>query len=205
MAFSDFQKISQVQEQFGIKYTANDFFKVEAATPSPQFLQELEFSLQHIHVLSSEASRCEAIIFPVLREVYKRYADNYVLYIKEPITYDETLNGTPDYLISTKSELGITVVGTPLIMLVEAKKNDFEQEWGQCLAELVAAQKINDNPSFPVYGIVTDGTLWEFGQLSGDVFTLNRTSVTLANLPMLFGAIDAIFKAATETVNSSTL
>ena len=83
----------------------------------------------------------------------------------------------------------------PLIMMVEAKKNDFELGWGQCLAEMVAAQKINDNPDFPVYGIVTDGTSWEFGRLVGDLFTRNRTNFTLANLPILFGAVDSIFKA----------
>ena len=198
MAFSDFKKISEVQEKFRIRYSANDFFEVEETKPSEQFLQDFEFSMQHINVFSSEASRCEAVIFPILREVYKKYADSYALWIKEPITYDETLNGTPDYLISTKSELGITVVGTPLIMLVEAKKNDFEQGWGQCLSELVAAQKINDDPSFPVYGIVTDGTLWEFGRLVNDTFTRNRTNFTLANLPILFGAIDSVFKEATE-------
>ena len=198
MAFSDFKKISEVQEKFRIRYSANDFFEVEETKPSEQFLQDFEFSMQHINVFSSEASRCEAVIFPILREVYKKYADSYALWIKEPITYDETLNGTPDYLISTKSELGITVVGTPLIMLVEAKKNDFEQGWGQCLSELVAAQKINDDPSFPVYGIVTDGTLWEFGRLVNDTFTRNRTNFTLANLPILFGAVDSVFKEATE-------
>ena len=198
MASGDFKKISEVQEKFRIRYSANDFFEVEEAKPSEQFLQDFEFSMQHINVFSSEASRCEAVIFPILREVYKRYADSYALWIKEPITYDETLNGTPDYLISTKSELGITVVGTPLIMLVEAKKNDFEQGWGQCLSELVAAQKINDDPSFPVYGIVTDGTLWEFGRLVNDTFTRNRTNFTLANLPILFGAVDSVFKEATE-------
>ena len=32
-------------------------------------------------------------------------------------------------------------VGSPLIICVEAKKNDFEQGWGQCLAELVAGPK----------------------------------------------------------------
>ncbi len=198
MAFSDFKKISEVQEKFRIRYSANDFFEVEEAKPSEQFLQDFEFSMQHINVFSSEASRCEAVIFPILREVYKKYADSIALWIKEPITYDETLNGTPDYLISTKSELGITVVGTPLIMLVEAKKNDFEQGWGQCLSELVAAQKINDDPSFPVYGIVIDGTLWEFGRLVNDTFTRNRTNFTLANLPILFGAVDSVFKEATE-------
>ena len=69
MAFSDFKKISEVQEQFRIKYMTSDFFKVEAANPPEQFLQEFRFTIQNINVFSSEASRCEAIIFPILREV----------------------------------------------------------------------------------------------------------------------------------------
>ncbi len=194
MAFSDFKKVSEVQEKFRIKYTANDFFEVEAANPPEQFLQEFRFTKQNINVFSSEASRCEAIIFPILREVYKAYANNYALWIREPIIYDETLNGTPDYFIATKSELGMTVVGTPLIMLVEAKKNDFEQGWAQCLAEMVAAQKINADPDVPVYGIVSDGTFWQFGRLVADAFTQNHTNFSTDNLPVLFGAINAVFK-----------
>ena len=198
MAFSDFKQISEVQEKFRIKYTANDFFRGETASPSAQFLQEFQFTMENINVFSSEASRCEAIIFPVLREAYKAYADTYALWIREPIIYDETLSGTPDYLVATKSELGMTVVGTPLIILVEAKKNDFEQGWGQCLAELVAAQKINDDPDTPVYGIVSDGERWQFGKLTGDAFTRHKTSFSVDNIPTLFGAINAVFKEASK-------
>ena len=154
--------------------------------------------MQHINVFASETSRCEVVIFPVLKEIYKGYTDHYTLWSGKPLTYDETLRGTPDYFIATRSELGISVVGTPLIILVEAKKNDFEQGWGQCLAELVAAQKINDNPDIPVYGIVTDGTLWQFGRLVGDAFIQNRTNFTLDNLPVLFGAVNSVFKAVQE-------
>ncbi len=198
MAFSDFKTISEVQEKFRIKYASNDIFHVEAKNPSEQFLQELEFSRQYIDVFASEGSRCEVVIFPILREVYKDYAERYGLWVKKSIIYDETLSGTPDYLIATRSELGMTVVGTPLVILVEAKKNDFEQGWGQCLAELVAAQKINDDSDFPVYGVVTDGKLWEFGQLVGDTFIQNRTSFTIDNLPILFGAMNSVFKSIQE-------
>ena len=198
MAFSDFKTISEVQEKFRIKYSYNDFFGVEAKDPSEQFLKELEFSQQHIDFFTSEGARCEVVIFPILREIYKDYAENYGLWVKKSIAYDETLNGTPDYLIATKSELGITVVGMPLIMMVEAKKNDFELGWGQCLAELVAAQKINDDTTFPVHGIVTDGILWQFGRLVGNVFTRNRSNFSLDNLPSLFGAVDSVFKAIQE-------
>ncbi len=199
MAFSDFKAIPEVQERFRIRHVENDFIETENSVgPSEQFLQEFEFNREYIDVFASEGARCEAIIFPVLREVYKRYAEDYALWIKKPITYDDVLNGTPDYFISTRSELGKLVVGTPLIMLVEAKKNDFEIGWGQCLAELVAAQKINEDLEHPVYGIVSDGTLWQIGHLVGETFTQNRTSFSVDNLPVLFGAIDSVFRAASE-------
>ena len=199
MAFSDFKAIPEVQERFRIRHVENDFIETEnSAGPSEQFLQEFEFNREYIDVFASEGARCEAVIFPVLREVYKRYAEDYALWIKKPITYDDVLNGTPDYFISTRSELGKLVVGTPLIMLVEAKKNDFEIGWGQCLAELVAAQKINEDLEHPVYGIVSDGTLWQIGHLVGETFTQNRTSFSVDNLPVLFGAIDSVFRAASE-------
>ena len=195
MAFSDFKTISEVQIKYNIKYLSNDFFEVEAKDPSEHFLKELEFSRQHIDVFASDGSRRGVFIFPILREIYKDYAEEYGLWVKKSIIYDETLNGTPDYLIATRSELGITVVGTPLVMLAEAKKNDFEMGWGQCLAELIAAQKINDDPGFPVHGIVTDGVLWQFGRLVGDTFIQNMTNYTVDNLSILFGAMNSVFKA----------
>ncbi len=86
----------------------------------------------------------------------------------------------------------------PLVIVAEAKKNDFEQGWGQCLAELVAAQKLNDNASIPVYGIVTDGKLWEFGKLSVDSFVKHIESYTVDRITSLFGVLHAIFSAATS-------
>ena len=199
MAFSDFKAIPDVQEKFRITYAIDNLLGTEKiVNPSEQFLNELEFSMQHINVFVSEGARCETLIYPILREVYKGYADGYALWVKKPLVYDQTLSGIPDYFISTRSELGMLTVGTPLIILVEAKKNDFEEGWGQCLAELVAAQKINDDPDTPVYGIVSDGERWQFGKLVGDAFTQNRTSFSIDNLPALFGAMDAVFKAASQ-------
>ncbi len=40
------------------------------------------------------------------------------------------------------------LINTPLLSVMEAKKEDFEMGWGQCLAELIACQKINDSDSF---------------------------------------------------------
>lgn len=201
MAFSDFKTLTEVQRRFEIRDSASDFVSGDnLLSPSEQFLQGLAFARQHLNVFRSEAARCEAIIYPILLESYKAYAERYMLWIREPLAYDGILSGTPDYFVATRSELGKNVVGTPVVMVVEAKKNDFEIGWGQCLAAMIAAQKINTqeinrNAMFPVYGIVTDGVSWQFGKLAGDVFTENITPFSLGDVPRLFGAIDAVFKA----------
>ncbi|EDX74696.1 hypothetical protein MC7420_6174 [Coleofasciculus chthonoplastes PCC 7420] len=74
-------------------------------------------------------------------------------------------------------------------MVVEAKQNNFIEEWAQCLAELIAAQKMNQNETKPVYGIVTDGELWQLGRLVGDIFTKEKTRIAITDLDKLFGAI----------------
>jgi len=77
-----------------------------------------------------------------------------------------------------------------LLFVVEAKKNDFEQGWGQCLAELVASQKFNGNSDLPVYGIVTDAILWQMGQLIGTQFIKNIDNLTIAQLSLLYGSLN---------------
>ncbi len=89
--------------------------------PSEHFRKEFEFNMENIDVFTSEASGCENVIYPILREIYKSFVDKYTLWSHKSITYDYKLTGTPDYLISTKSELGKTILGLPLVVVVEAK------------------------------------------------------------------------------------
>lgn len=99
-------------------------------------------------------------------------------------------------MISKRSKLGKTFLESPLLIIAEAKKNDFEQGWGQCLAELVTAKNMNSDSNLPVYGIVTDGKLWEFGRLIESVFTKNTIGFTIDELAKLFGALDFVFQHA---------
>jgi hypothetical protein len=194
MAFSDFKSIAQVQEGYKIKYVEEDFIEHYELHPSKVFLEEFEFNRKNIDIFSSEASRCENIIYPIIREVYKSFVDKYSLWSHKSISYDDQLNGTPDYIISTKSELGKTVLGLPVVLVAEAKQNNFIEGWGQCLAELVAAQKINEQETIAVYGIVTDGELWQFGKLMSNIFTKHNTSLTINSIDNLFQAIGYLLK-----------
>ena len=198
MAFSDYKNIAQIQQEFNIKYHEENFIAAQVVQPPEIFLQEFEFTRENIDVFTSEAARTEAVIFPILREVYKNYHEKFALWIQKPVAYNDKLNGTPDYLIATKSPLGKTVLEKPLVAIVEAKKNDFEQGWGQCLAELVAAQRINGDFERPVFGIVTDGKLWEFGKMLTDTFTKNLSSFTIDDLAKLFGALHFILQSVSD-------
>ncbi len=198
MAFSDYKTIAQVQEEYNIKYLEADFIEITDLKPSDFFVKEFEFSEQNMDIYTSESSRCENIIYPVLREVYKSFIDKYTLWSHKSITYDAKLNGTPDYLFSTKSELGKTVLGFPIVIVVEAKNNDFSEGWGQCLAELIAVQKLNKAEELPVYGIVTDGELWQFGKLVSDEFTKSKLRITITDLDKIFGTISFLLSSKRE-------
>ena len=192
MAFTEYKSISEVQKEYNIKYEEDNFIKYANLRPSANFVEELEFNLENIDVFSSESSRCENVIYPVLREIYKNFVNRYTLWSHKSINIDSKLTGTPDYLIATKSELGKTVLGLPILVVVEAKQNNFVEGWGQCLAELVTVQKLNASEENFVYGVVTDGELWQFGRLQFNLFTKHKERITITDLNKLFGTIGYI-------------
>ena len=190
MPFSSFKNIADVQKAYKIRYTESSFISAGKVTVPPALIEEFEFNKEHIDIFSSEAARSELIISPLLRAVYKNHSKNYSFWIQKPIAFNKELSGTPDYIFSKRSSLGKTVLETPIVIVVEAKKNDFEQGWGQCLAELVASQKINKDDQKSVDGIVTDGNLWQFGRLHADLFTKNDKNYTVDALQELYGALE---------------
>jgi hypothetical protein len=193
MAFTDFKTIAEVQEQYSIKYQTAHFVQVNEVEVNPKLIEELTFVEQYIDTRVSEFAIRENLIFPVLREVYKKYAEQFSLWSHRFIKYDDVLVGTPDYFVSKRSELGKTVLGKPLLLMMEAKKNDFDEGWAQCLAEMVAAQKLNAD-ELPIYGIVTDGQVWQFGKLEHSLYTYNEKLYTLDDLAELMGALDYIYE-----------
>ena len=198
MAFTDFQSIDEVQKAYQIKFVEAAFLKTESMPPPECFVQDYQFNNTHFDIFTSEASRCENVIYPILREVCKDFVHQYSLWSHKSISADSTLSGTPDYIFARRSALGKTVLEYPLILIVEAKQNDFTKGWGQCLAELVAAQKLNGDDKQTVYGIVTDAELWQFGKLEGRLFTKNTTRVTIDNLAEVFGTNHALMALAAK-------
>lgn len=194
MAFSSYKSIGAVVKEFQVKYTEADFI-VETEFNIPDYFREdLQIVMREGVVDNSEFAICENLIYPVLKEIWKCYRSKFLLWSHESLTYDENLSGFPEYILAKRSPLGKVVFDNPYFLLVEAKQDKFEEGWGQCLAEMVAAQRLNGELQITVYGIVSNGALWQFGRLEADLFTKTIVPYTIYELDKLFAAVNYIFR-----------
>jgi hypothetical protein len=197
MPFTSYKEIGQVLKEYQITFEEVIWVSQLEIPISEYFQSELEYSLRAFSFDDSEYAVCENLIYPILREVYKPYEKQFTLWSHKPISYDEKLCGTPDYIVAKKSPLGKPIFEKPFLIAVEAKKDDFIEGWGQGLAEMVSLQKLNDfSDDRTVFGIVSNGQLWQFGKLKGAVFTKNLKPYGISDLEKLFGALNHVFHQA---------
>ena len=167
-----------------------DYHKIQPISPSEILVGSLEFDLQHHPQILSEYALCERLIYPILREPWMRHSKLEV-WSHVSIEADEELSGVPDYLVGRKSPIGLQQLEFPLLGVVEAKKENFVSGWGQCLATMVAAQKLNGgiDPPPVIYGLVTTGRIWEIGKLDRQIATIQPINLSLAQLDLLLGVL----------------
>jgi hypothetical protein len=111
------------------------------------------------------------------------------------------LSGFPEYILAKRSPLGKVVFDKPYLLLVEAKQDKFEEGWAQCIAEMIVAQRLNDELQVIILGIVSNGKTWQFGKLEGQIFTKNINPYTIYELDQLFGAVNYIFQQCESQLN----
>jgi hypothetical protein len=101
--------------------------------------------------------------------------------------------GYVDYLVAERRRY-LTV---PLLCIIEAKKDDFEQGLAQCLVEMQACRWQNQQQmpdrTIEVLGIVTNGTSWQFYKLTpaGEVHESAPSST--GDMVWLLGRLRYIF------------
>jgi hypothetical protein len=177
MAYNKFT-LRKVVEDFSLQIIERGTFipEIEPVTPSALLAETLADGVPWATAVGSEKARSEAIITPVLLEIRRRLDRQVSVFSGEDFTVDveAELSGRCDFLVSKSAEqLFITA---PAVIIIEAKKEDTKQGLGQCIAEMVAAQRFNAaaQKDIPViYGCVTSGTAWRFLQLEGQVVTID--------------------------------
>ncbi|NEO97369.1 MAG: hypothetical protein F6K58_01370 [Symploca sp. SIO2E9] len=177
MPYSQFT-IGKVKQDFhlttveGVRFFPNT---LEPIVPSPR-LQGILEDLPWAIAVDTEKARSEVIINPVLLEVRRILEQQISVFSGEEFNVDANvgLNGVCDFLISRSPEQ--LTVEAPAIVIVEAKKSDLKSGLGQCIAEMVAAQRFNqaqEQPITAVYGSVSSGTQWRFLKLEGQIVTID--------------------------------
>jgi hypothetical protein len=132
------------------------------------------------------------IISPVLVEVRRRLDRKIGLFSGEDFTVDAEakLSGRCDFLISRSAEQ--LEIEAPVVVLIEAKQADLKLGLGQCMAEMVAAQRFNqarEKPLPVIYGCVSSGILWRFLKLEGTVVTIDLTDYGITPVDRILGAL----------------
>ena len=193
MPFGDYSTLGAALRDFQIAEMRQDFLELAPITASDDLRAWLDETFRDYNPTCSEWAVCESLIYPVLRETHRPYAQDLVIWMHVPLYQGPTLLGVPDYMISKRSPLSVQVMEPPLAMIIEAKRNDFDAGWGQCVAAMVAGQRLNGPTTRPIYGTVSDGFVWRFGKLEGSTFTHQTLEFTLSRLDELCAALHQMF------------
>ena len=193
MPYSKFT-LSRAVEDFDltIREEPNLFAAILPVIPTPLLREILVESVPWAVAVGSEKARSEGIINPVLLEVKRQLGGQVGVFSGEEFNVDiaADLNGFCDFLVSRSSEQ--LYIKAPVVMLVEAKKEDLKPALGQCLAEMVAAQRFNLSKRQVVetiYGVVTSGTVWRFLQLTGNMVSIDLTDYPLLPVDNVLGVL----------------
>ncbi len=192
MAYSDFKTVGSVKAAFGLTTIEDVQFLPHAVPvePSEILAAILKENLPLATASGSEKARSELIISPVLVEVRRQLDRKIGLFSGEDFTVDveAKLSGRCDFLISRSSEQ--LEIEAPVVVLIEAKQADLKLGLGQCIAEMVAAQRFNQSKEKPlpvIYGCVSSGILWRFLKLEGTVVTIDLTDYAITPIDRILG------------------
>lgn len=194
MAYSNFTKLKKVVQTFNISVERENIFADKDITllqPSDWLTMSLERGYKM--GFESEKERSERLISPILTELNYINQGKITIYSGHDLDADKKkgLKGETDYLIALGKK-ALDFVATPILSVVEAKRQDMEHGTAQCVAQMLGAAKYNtaDNITLPyIYGTTTDGEKWRFLQLKDNVLSIHEDNYYTNNLPLLLGIL----------------
>lgn len=191
-SYSDYS-LESLQSVCGIDNLSEDLalFGI-AISPSDWLKTSLENS--KLIPLNSEKAKSEWLIAPVLMELSVRNPQKFRIFSGNTFNVDaeKALQGRCDFLLAHHLSLHISA---PVFAIFEAKDDSLDKWYGQCGAEMYAAHLFNTQKNEPyeiIHGAVTNGQDWQFLRLENNLLKIDRQIYSLANLPMLLGALQKL-------------
>ena len=189
MAFSEYRKSSMADLKviFNVKVLKN-WNLFEGFKPSGRDYQTLQTTVKkmnsriNLSKSDNEATRGSLLVSHILWKA----SDVYDLGIFFEPQVDISQEETPDlpYQLNGKYDCALSLDDvdfiSPIISVVEVKKSNLSEGLGQCLAEMYATlKKFKQNK---VYGIITDGEVWEFFLLENAILYVDENNYYLSNV-----------------------
>jgi hypothetical protein len=205
MAFTrKYRNLSDAVTALDLNYKSSNLEMPIQVTAPQAWLDEFMFDLQEMPYATSEEARREILIYPILRLAWKPYSQYFTIWNHRQISASEELSGIPDYVIAKNSKRGRIIFEKPFVAVIEAKTDDFNEGWAQCVLEMLAIQELIKDSDFPVFGIVTTGEFWQFGKLEGNVMTQFKGNFSINDVDEVISALATVFEFYKNIFEKST-
>ena len=171
------------------------FAEIEPVTPSAELTAILRKKVPLAIAIGTEKARSELIVADVLVELREQFEHHISLFsgIDFSVDAEKGLTGVCDFLVSLSP--GQLFLEAPVIALVEAKNAEPKLGLGQCVAEMLAAQRFNaekGNQIPCVYGATTSGTEWQFLKLEKQKLHIDIADYQIAQCDKILGILSSM-------------
>ncbi|MGV0025981.1 hypothetical protein ACFE35_13335 [Phormidesmis priestleyi ANT.L61.2] len=110
--------------------------------------QQILDGIRYVSITSEQARR-EFLIAPIIRQICRQTQKR--VRVEYPVTVNDWLKGTLDYYFQD-------------LLVIEAKRDNLDSGFTQLAVELLAIDQWTDSEAPILYGAVTTGSDWRFGQ-----------------------------------------
>lgn len=195
MVYQDF-RLETLRKKFGINNISEEIFDKKSIQPIvPSDWLKKTLAISKTIPLKSEKAKSEMRLAPILMELKDINKGYFNIYSGDlfNVDKDKGLNGECDFLLAynTKS----VTINTPIISVVEAKKNDLEIGYGQCGAQMYGAMLFNQlykSPIPKIFGCVTTTNSWQFLKLEDKLLTIDSELYFFSELEIILGVFQKI-------------
>jgi hypothetical protein len=196
--FSSF-KLADAFKQLNLTDLRSWDLEFEPIEPSA-FLQERLHRMRCFDLQSYEESK-KLVIDAICEEALQGF-ETLRMWKGGKLEGEET-SGYVDYLLAERRRY----LEAPMLCVVEAKKDDFEQGLAQCLVEMQACQWSNQKigKQIDVHGIVSNGQGWSFYKLdlAGQVY--ESETYAIARMSDVLGLLQEVFSLCNLAVTKSSI
>ncbi len=193
MAYSNFT-LEAAQEAFQLEsiQSVGIFSETEPIEPSVELTKALAKKVPLAVAIGTEKAKSEMIVADILIELREHFEHGISLFsgIDFNVDAENDLTGVCDFLVSLSPNQ--YYLEAPIIILVEAKKDDLITGLGQCVAEMIAAQRFNaekGNDIPCIYGATTTGVNWLFLKLVGKRLHIDMATYMLERCDRILGIL----------------